>query len=52
MSYRRPYKVQTVVVEETNDMTAMGVIECSEASYASPLVLVKKADGTYKCAQI
>ena len=29
-------------------MIAMGVIERSEAAYASPLVLVKKADGSYR----
>jgi len=28
----------------------MGVIEHSEAPYASPLVLVKKPDGSYKAA--
>ena len=29
-------------------MLAMGIIERSEAPYASPLVLVKKADNTYR----
>jgi len=29
-------------------MLAMGVIEYLEASYASPLVLVKKPDGSYR----
>ena len=29
-------------------MLAKGIIERSEAAYASPLVLVKKPDGTYR----
>jgi len=36
------------VDKEIEDMIAMGVIERSEAAYASPLVLVKKADGSYR----
>ena len=40
--------MQAVVDKEIEDMIAMGVIERSEAAYASPLVLVKKADGSYR----
>ena len=34
--------------KEIDDMLAMGVIEHSEAPYASPLVLVKKPNGSYR----
>jgi len=47
-SYPIPYKMQEVIVKEIEDMLAMGVIERSEAPYASPLVLVKKLDGSYR----
>ena len=40
--------MQAVVDQEIKNITAIGVIERSEAAYASPLVLVKKADGTYR----
>jgi len=43
-----PYKIQVVVDQEIVNMLAMGVIERSEAAYALPLVLVKKADETYR----
>ena len=43
--YPTPYKMQAVVDDqEIDNMLAMGMIERSEAAYASPLVLVKKAD--------
>jgi len=40
--------MQEVVDKEIADMLAMGIIEPSEAPYASPLVLVKKSDGTFR----
>ena len=46
-SYPTPFKMQAVE-KEIDSMLAMGVIEYSEAAYASPLVLIKKADGTYR----
>ena len=46
-AYPTPYKMQAVVDKEIEDMIAMGAIERSEAAYASPLVLVRKADGSY-----
>jgi len=46
--YPIPYKMQEVIDKEIDDMLAMGVTERSEAPYASPLVLVKKPDGSYK----
>ena len=46
--YPIPYKMQEVVEKEVDKMLEMGIIERSEASYASPLVLVKKPDNTYR----
>jgi len=46
-AYPTPYKMQEIVDKET-DLLQMGVIERSEAPYASPLVHVKKPDNTYK----
>ena len=40
--------MEKVISNEINDMLAKGIIERSEAAYASPLVLVKKPDGTYR----
>jgi len=34
--------------KEIDDLLEMGVVERSEAPYASPLVLVKKPDNTYR----
>ena len=47
-SYPIPYKMQKDIDKEIDDMLAMGVTERSEAPYASPLVLVKKPDNTYR----
>ena len=47
-AYPTPYKMQEVVDKEIDDLLEMGVIERSEAPYASPLVLVKKSDNTYR----
>ena len=48
----KPYptsdKMQETVDKEIDNMLAMKKIEHSEAPYASPLVLAKKADGTYR----
>jgi len=46
--YPIPYKMQEVIDKEIDDMLAMGVIKHSEAPYASPLVLVKKPNGSYR----
>ena len=46
--YPTPYKMQEIVDKEIDDLLEMGVIERSEAPYASPLVLVKKPDNTYR----
>ena len=47
-SYPIPYKMQKDIDKEIDDMLTMGVIERFEALYASPLVLVKKPDNTYR----
>ena len=47
-SYPIPYKMQKYIHKVIDDMLALGVIERSEAPYASPLVLVKKPDNTYR----
>jgi len=49
--YPIPYKMQEVVDKEIADMLAMSIIEPSDAPYASPLVLVKKPDGTFRVYQ-
>ena len=47
--YPTPYKMEEVISNEIDDiMLSKGIIERSEAAYASPLVLVKKPDGTYR----
>jgi len=46
--YPIPYKMQGVTDKEIEDMLAMGIIERSEAPFTSPLVLVKKPDGSYR----
>ena len=40
--------MQEIIDKEIDEMLRMGVIEHSEAPYASPLVLVKKPDETYR----
>ena len=40
--------MQEIIDKEIDEMLRMGVIEHSEAPYASPLVLVKKPHETYK----
>ena len=46
--YPLPYQLETIINKELDDMLAMGIIERSDAAYASPMVLVKKSDGTYR----
>ena len=40
--------MEKIINKELDDMLAMGIIERSDAPYASPMVLVKKSDGTYR----
>ena len=41
-----PYKVEVVIYKEIYEILKVGVTEHSETPYTSPLVLVKKPDGT------
>jgi hypothetical protein len=49
---QRPYRVspkeRTIIQEQVNDMRAKGVIEDSCSPWASPVVLVKKKDDTWR----
>jgi hypothetical protein len=44
--YPVPYKLQETIDKEIKDMESMNIIERSEAAYSSPLVIVKKSDGS------
>lgn len=44
--YPLPYALRNTVKEEVDSMIKLGVIEPSNSPYASPIVLVKKKDGT------
>ena len=44
--YPAPYKLQEVIDKEVKEMSAMNIIERSEAAYSSPIVMVKKPDGS------
>ena len=44
--YPLPYKLQETIDNEIKDMESMKIVEGSEAAYSSPLVIVKKADGS------
>jgi len=44
--YKIPHAMQDTVDEELETMLRMGIIEPSSSAYASPIVIVKKTDGT------
>ena len=44
--YPLPYALRETINQEVQDMLQMGIIERSESPYTSPIVLVKKRDGT------
>ena len=44
--YPLPHAMRSTVEDEVKAMLEMGVVEPSDSSYASPIVLVKKKDGT------
>lgn len=46
--YYRVSPVMQVVDRELQDMLARGIIEKSDSPWASPLIMVKKKDGTYR----
>ena len=45
-AYPVPFSTQTTIKSEIETMLKLGVIEVSESKYASPIVLVRKRDGT------
>jgi predicted aspartyl protease len=45
-NYQIPYAKRKIVEEQIEKMQRIGVIEPSDSEYSSPIVLVKKADGT------
>ena len=44
--YPLPYALRETVNREIDDMLRLGIIERSDSPYASPIVLVKKRDGS------
>ncbi|XP_041365121.1 uncharacterized protein LOC121380393 [Gigantopelta aegis] len=46
--YPIPFSLTKVVKEEVDQMLELDVIEKSHSAYASPIVLVKKKEGTYR----
>ena len=46
--YAIPYNLQNVLAKEIEQMLKLDVIEESNSSYAAPIVLVKKKDGTIR----
>jgi len=46
--YPLPFQSRKIVEKEVKDMLDMGIIEPSTSPYCSPIVLVKKTDGTYR----
>ena len=45
-TYPVPYSLRETVKEELADMVKLGVIEPSDSPYSSPLLMLKKKDGT------
>lgn len=41
-------KIQAAICQEVDRMLAEEIIECSHSEWASPVVMVKKGDGTYR----
>jgi hypothetical protein len=46
--YPIPYALREELSKEIDDMLSLGIIEPSTSSYASPVVMVKKSDGSYR----
>ena len=46
--YPVPHALRDVINKEVSDMLSLGIIEKSDSPYASPVVLVRKKDGTVR----
>ena len=46
--YQVPFSLKKDIKTEIDNMLKMGIIEPSNSPYASPVVLVKKSDGSYR----
>ena len=46
--YPLPYSMREIVKKEVDQMWKDGIIERTDSAYASPIVMVKKPDGTYR----
>ena len=46
--YPLPYSMREIVNKEIKQMLEDGIIEKTDSPYASPIVMVKKTDGTYR----
>ena len=46
--YPLPYSQRDTIIKETQSMLSMGIIERSVSDYCSPVVLVKKKDGSVR----
>jgi len=44
--YPVPYALKSTIIEEVKDMERLGVIEKSDSPYSSPILIVKKKDGS------
>lgn len=47
--YRYPYFQKTEIEKQIADMLSSGMIRPSRSPYSSPVLLVKKKDGTWRC---
>ncbi|KAJ8019153.1 hypothetical protein HOLleu_42443 [Holothuria leucospilota] len=47
-AYPEPYAMRETIKSEIDTMLQMGIIEPSESPYASPIVIVKKQDGSIR----
>lgn len=46
--YRVPYHLKTEMKNQLNELLDAGIIQPSTSSYAAPVLLVKKSDGSYR----
>jgi len=46
--YRHPWEQKNVIEKMVEEMLSTGILRNSKSPYASPIVLVKKVDGTWR----